>query len=69
MSKREKQLQKDLAKAIKCGIEMLERARFLEEEGLKIIHNSKEGSSEWRHGLTMQAFALELRNLYERMFN
>lgn len=69
MAKREEMLQKDLLKALKGGKEMLERAKFLEDEGLKIVHNSKEDSPEWRQGLTMQAFAWELRNFYAKMFN
>lgn len=69
MVKNNQELNQKYSKALSGGLEMLNRARFLEEKGLELVHNSEEESPEWRQGLSMQAFAWEMRGFYEKMFN
>lgn len=69
MTNNKQELNQKYSKALLGGLEMLNRAKFLEEKGLELVRNSEEESPDWRHGLAMQAFAWEMRGFYEKMFN
>lgn len=62
------EMQERYIKAIEGGKELLERADFLSERGLKMASESGPYTLDRMQGITLHSVALEMRYFYEKMF-